>query len=47
MDHHLKLSLVKELGFPRFLTIIKTNVKINIQYFYSDQSEQLEFEKGA
>ena len=30
IDYHLKSSLVCELGFPRFLTIIKTNIKINI-----------------
>ena len=44
IDFHLKLFPVRESGFPRFLTIIKTNVKIDI---YSDQSEQLGFEKGA
>ena len=31
IDYHLRLSLVRELGFPRFLTIDKTNVKIDIQ----------------
>ena len=30
IDYHLKLFPGRELGFPRFLTIIKTNVKINI-----------------
>ena len=27
MDYHLKLSRVRKFGFPRFATIIKTNVK--------------------
>ena len=30
IDYQLKLSLVRELGFPRFLKIIKTNVEIDI-----------------
>ena len=30
IDYHLKLSLVKELGFPHFLTIIKTDIKVGI-----------------
>ena len=29
IDYHLKLSLVRKLGFPHFITIIKTNVKID------------------
>ena len=31
IDYHLKLSLVRELGYSRFLTIIDTNVKIDIK----------------
>ena len=30
IDYYLKLSPVRELGFPRFLTIIKTSVKIDV-----------------
>ena len=47
INYNLKLSPVRELAFSRFLTIIKTNVKINIQQFYSDQSDQLGSEKGT
>ena len=42
MEDHLKISLVKEFGFP---TIIKTNVKTDIKKSYSDQGEQLGFER--
>ena len=28
MDYHLELSRAREFGFPRFPTIIRTNVKI-------------------
>ena len=30
---------MREFGFPRFSTIIKTNVKIDIQLSYSHRSE--------
>ena len=30
MDYHFKLFLARELGFPHFPTIHKTNVKIVI-----------------
>ena len=31
--YHLRLSLLRQLGFPLFLTFIKTNVKIDIYSF--------------
>ena len=30
MDNHLKFPRVREFGFPRFPTIIKTNIETDI-----------------